>query len=94
MTERVSGAVVHWTGNLPVIDPNGTKPIAVDLPSGPDNETAAVVLVSKYIHDLPAANRDDMLVDATNGLVRVMNIKRTKLPIIGGQEDETQQEST
>jgi hypothetical protein len=35
-----------------------------------------------------------MLVDATNGLVRVMNIKRTKLPIIGGQEDETQQEST
>jgi len=39
-----------------------------------------VAIVSQYIHDLPAANRAGMLVDATKGLLRVVDLKRTRVP--------------
>jgi len=81
MTEILSGTVVHWNpGNPPVFDPGGTKQVVVNLPNGSNNELAVVAIVAQYIRDLPVAGQAGMLTDASNGLVRVIDLKRTPIP--------------
>jgi hypothetical protein len=90
MTDIVTGTVVHWNPaapanppNPPVFDPNGTKQITVDLPSGSDNGVAAVAIVSRYVLDLKDEKKiSDMLTHATDGLVRVLNLQRTQIPSV------------
>ena len=82
MTEIVSGTVVRRriVAGKPEFDPAGTKQgVTVSL-NDCDDGVAAVAIVSQYIHDLPAANRAGMLVDATKGLLRVADLKRTRVP--------------
>jgi|GEM_PF-2002342 len=79
MTEILSGTVVHWNpGNPPVFDPAGTEQIVVNLPNGSDDRMAVVAIVAQYIRDLPGARQAGMLADASNGLVRVIDLKRTQ----------------
>jgi hypothetical protein len=91
MTDIVTGMVVHYypadpAANPPkpaVFDPNGTRQITVDLPSGSDDGVAAVAIVSQYVLELKnAKDQTDMLTHATNGLVRVLDLKRTRIPSI------------
>jgi hypothetical protein len=84
MTDIVTGTVVHWKpANPPVFDPKGTKQISVDLPSGSDDGVAAAAIVSQYVLELEnAEERARMLTHATNGLVRVLDLKRTRIPSV------------
>jgi hypothetical protein len=84
MTEIVSGTVVHWNpGPPPVFDPDGTKQITVDLPTGSDDLVAAVAIVSKCISDIKKpATAKQMLDDASKGFVRVLDLKRTIVPTV------------
>ena len=92
MTDIVTGMVVHYypadpAANPPkpaVFDPNGTKQITVDLPSGSNDGVAAVAIVSQYVLEktTTAKEKEDMLTHATKGLVRVLNLNRTQIPSI------------
>jgi hypothetical protein len=81
MTEIWSGTVVHWNaGNPPVFDPAGTEQVVVNLPNGSDDKMAVVALVAQYILGLPGAKQAGMLTDASNGLVRVIDLRKTTIP--------------
>jgi hypothetical protein len=86
MTDIVTGTVVHWNPdppNPPVFDPHGTRQISVDLPSGSDDGVAAVAIVSQYVLKLNDAKKvHAVLTHATTGLVRVLDLKRTRIPSI------------
>jgi hypothetical protein len=94
MTEIVSGTVVHWKTDpanpkeKPQFDPAGTKEKTVALDDC-DDGVAAVAIVSQYISDIPDAgaapldqDRKQMLIDASKGLVRVVGLKRTRVPSV------------